>query len=519
MKIRNTVLTVVAALATISAFAALSPALQSWGSGPAQFLMTREEAKQWKSTQNDTGAQKFVDLFWARRDPTPQTPVNELKERFDQIVKYADEHFTSGKLAGSMTDRGKVMMVLGPPSKIGHSKGGKGGVEVPDSPDAAPDNPLEGMEDQPATSGPSETWTWEGDRIPAFAGPSSFSLVFKDVGTGDFRLQRSRTFDYRAAEEKSINAAIKSPNLTEVPKYTQASVPPPPVVAVKQVPASEIKVTTDLKSDVYRTAIDQYRSTKTNPYKDSPVFYGEFITPKGDYFVPVEISVPSSAGLTATDQPVFFGTVTDATGKVVASYEEPAPLSMSKTDLYYDKSLILPPGKYSGVFGLARDGKPITLGRTEMNLTGLDKTSPTVSRLIISNNVYPMSAAQKPTDPFAFGGMKVVPKGNRTFSRQDELWYFVEVRNPGVDSTGAAKFQSKVDVEWKVNGKTVKQSSPLQETPAEPLKGVQGHYAIGSSIPLAGFAPGDYTLKVKLIDTVSKKTYEMEENFKVVGTK
>ena len=191
MKMRS-ILSVVAVLLTTSSFAAISPALQSWGSGPAQFLMTRDELKQWKSIQNDADAQKFADLFWARRDPTPQTAANEFRDRFDQIVKYADEHFTMGKLAGSMSDRGKVMLLLGPPSKIGHSKGEKAGVEVPDSPDAAPDNALEGMEERAATSGPSETWTWEGERIPAFArgkaGVSTLRVLGGAPSTVDNRL-------------------------------------------------------------------------------------------------------------------------------------------------------------------------------------------------------------------------------------------------------------------------------------------------------------------------------------------
>jgi hypothetical protein len=61
----------------------------------------------------------------------------------------------------------------------------------------------------------------------------------------------------------------------------------------------------------------------------------------------------------------------------------------------------------------------------------------------------------------------------------------------------------------------VKLGAPLSEAVAEPLKGVAGHYGVGSSIPLSGFDAGEYTLKLKVIDTISKQTYNMEQPFKV----
>ena len=61
----------------------------------------------------------------------------------------------------------------------------------------------------------------------------------------------------------------------------------------------------------------------------------------------------------------------------------------------------------------------------------------------------------------------------------------------------------------------MKMGAPLAEAVAEPLKGVPGHFGVGSSIPLASFDAGDYTLKLKVIDTISKQTYNMEQPFKV----
>ena len=66
---------------SVSSFA-LSFEYLEWGRGPAHFLMTKEEAAQWKTISSDEDAKAFIALFWARRDPTPATPLNEYQEQF-----------------------------------------------------------------------------------------------------------------------------------------------------------------------------------------------------------------------------------------------------------------------------------------------------------------------------------------------------------------------------------------------------------------------------------------------------
>src|SRR5437763_804636 len=111
----------IAAMAT-SGFAQLSKDYNDFGNGPAQWIMTNEEKAQWKTIKTDADAKAFVDLFWARRDPTPGTPRNEFKESFDQRVAYADEHFAANRTRGSMTDPGRVLIVLGPPTRMSTSQ-------------------------------------------------------------------------------------------------------------------------------------------------------------------------------------------------------------------------------------------------------------------------------------------------------------------------------------------------------------------------------------------------------------
>ncbi len=60
---------------------------------------------------------KLLGSFWSKRDPTPNTPVNEAKEEFFERVRYANEHF-SGLRDGWRTDRGRIYITYGPPDEI-----------------------------------------------------------------------------------------------------------------------------------------------------------------------------------------------------------------------------------------------------------------------------------------------------------------------------------------------------------------------------------------------------------------
>jgi len=61
---------------------------------------------------------KLWKEFWKKHDPTPGTPENELEEEFVERVTYANEHFSIGRFLGSLTDRGRVYIKLGPPDEI-----------------------------------------------------------------------------------------------------------------------------------------------------------------------------------------------------------------------------------------------------------------------------------------------------------------------------------------------------------------------------------------------------------------
>lgn len=511
MKIRLAVSAALLLVAATGALAQLSSQYTEWGSGPVQFLMTKEEQAQWKTLTTDADAKAFVDLFWARRDPSPSTPQNEAREAFEARVAWADKNLGWRNTRGAMTDRGRLALLYGPPKRVERQ---------------AEDTRTFGSNDITRDRGTWVQWVYEGPEAETIFGSPKVSIRFADrLGIGDFKLERGTT-DLTKAAAGVVQRMIVNPNATVSPAANAATAPPVERVPVISAPAPVSTLTTA----ALVTAVNDFKAAAKNPYEGKAFLsWGEFVTPAGEYFVPVMVSVPANSGLNAGQEVTFFGVVENEAGQRVVAFEEKQKLAAAKNDVYVARSLAVPAGKHRGIFGIAEGSAPVVVTSADMTTAGtLDKDATAISPLILAAFVEPMTVAQKPTEPFAFGGVKIVPKADRTFRTSDELWYFFELRNPGLadaaaPAEGAApaeqrpKVQVKMDVQGKLaDGKSVKLGAPLSEVDAVPMKGVPGHYGVGNSIPLTTFKPGDYTMTVKVIDTVKKASYTLTDTFKVV---
>ena len=90
-----------------------------WLEGPIKFLLSNEEKREFTRLSDPVARSEFVANFWKSRDPRPETPANELRDEFARRVAFADAHFTQDEVRGSLTDRGMVFVLLGPPSYSG----------------------------------------------------------------------------------------------------------------------------------------------------------------------------------------------------------------------------------------------------------------------------------------------------------------------------------------------------------------------------------------------------------------
>lgn len=213
-------------LTTVPTMAALSPALKEWGAGPAQWLMTPDEQRAWRKVATDADAVNFIDLFWARRDPSPGTAVNEYRQEFDFRVKYSDETYSEKRKRGAMTDRGRVYIVLGAGTTMTGMLGQAGTTA-----------------DSSEASGARQTstrhiWLWEKEDARKF-NMGKIEVVFvEDPIT--HRVQRDPTrADFGRAGPTAIRQAIVNPDLTAVPAWAATGglepvapfVPEPPAAA------------------------------------------------------------------------------------------------------------------------------------------------------------------------------------------------------------------------------------------------------------------------------------------------
>jgi GWxTD domain-containing protein len=83
--------------------------------GPTRWLMLPDEQRQFRRLRSTRETVDFIEAFWRRRDPDPNTPGNEFSKSFYERVEAADRLYSEGGTRGSLTDRGRALCLLGPP--------------------------------------------------------------------------------------------------------------------------------------------------------------------------------------------------------------------------------------------------------------------------------------------------------------------------------------------------------------------------------------------------------------------
>src|ERR1700692_3167780 len=97
---------------------------RKWLNEDVAYIITDEERKAFKRLSTDDERENFIEAFWLRRDPTPDTEENEFKEEHYRRIAYANERFASG-IPGWKADRGRIYIVYGPADEVeSHPSGG-----------------------------------------------------------------------------------------------------------------------------------------------------------------------------------------------------------------------------------------------------------------------------------------------------------------------------------------------------------------------------------------------------------
>jgi hypothetical protein len=292
---------------------------------------------------------------------------------------------------------------------------------------------------------------------------------------------------------------------------------------------------------------------------DAGFWSGTFRSPAGDDFLAFQFYLPADKAAYSSGAPLKIGGfVTDASGAEVHSFWEDASFSEvaegTRKDRVVDKSVALPPGTYKGTFGLfPAEGQPPVTSSTVPFTLNAKSTDFEVSPLILSSGLVPLTKRPGPNDPFVFGTdkpIKVEPKGDRSFMKQDSLWYFYVVTNPTMPAPAAAPADGAAPVATPAPGAPADPAAPAPAPAADAPKPVvltrinvqrdgkdafqpatipadlmqisSNRYGAGSEIPLASFEPGYYTFAIKVWDrnaangSPAKKGYDRKEDFIVL---
>lgn len=92
-----------------------SSPIAAWAEGPVRWLLLPEEQRQLRRLRSHREAVLFIEFFWRRRDPTPEDRRNPFLPTFHDRVQAADELYVGEGVRGALTDRGRVLILLGAP--------------------------------------------------------------------------------------------------------------------------------------------------------------------------------------------------------------------------------------------------------------------------------------------------------------------------------------------------------------------------------------------------------------------
>lgn len=465
---------------------------QDWDKGWVHHFLSKKEAKLFKKVATEKEAEEFVALFWAKRDPSPGTPRNEFREEKERLAKLCDDKYSTPKMAGSLTDRGKVMLLFGPPFASKEI--------VPTDSEGNLSN--EGVRTTDTQSKwirlTLDVWMYRKEQLERLPFPiqqNELRVEFKkEEGGKDFQLRTDITAVTQALA-KAVEGWVKSPDLVTVPDWAKTMGISPYEALSAGIMSGQTPV--ESEKGVLQTAV-LFDSTRT--------LYGCAMV-----FLPEEAFHDLPANL------YLYLLLKDKEGNVLSKADEPVAVGRTSGGAYADRSFLVKPGvnKLLMILGTT-DGKAIYSTYQDLDAPDLLAQDAESLWFTLSSDVQPLKEASYENSPFVFGGVKVVPKANGVFKTSEDLWYFYNIFHPQLDpATSRPKLTQKV--EFLKDGKRVRGSQAVEP---ELTSLSEGRFASGNAYNISQdlkLQPGSYTLKLTVKDTLSGKDFIKEVPFTIVA--
>src|SRR3984893_14449277 len=101
----------------------LATPYKKWLDEDVAYIISSDERKSFLQLQTNEEREQFIEQFWQRRNPDPDSTDNPFKEEHYRRIAYANEHFASG-IPGWKSDRGRIYIMYGKPDDLeSHTQG------------------------------------------------------------------------------------------------------------------------------------------------------------------------------------------------------------------------------------------------------------------------------------------------------------------------------------------------------------------------------------------------------------
>ena len=479
---------------------------RKWLNEDVAYIISDEERTAFKRLQTDDERESFIENFWMRRDPTPDTVENEFKEEHYRRIAYANENFASG-IPGWKTDRGRIYITYGPSDeKETHPSGGS--YERP---------PEEG-------GGQTSTFPFEQWRYRYIENVGSDIIIeFVDpTMSGEYRM----TMD---PSEKDALLYVPNAGLTLMEQMGLSS----KTDRFNRTDGTHLGVPFGAETEKMNqfNRLEQFAKLQRPPaikFKDleaainSKISYSILpIKVRADFFPLTDISVLTSVTVQFSNKDLqfqnkegiqkavvnIFGKVSTMSRRIVSTFEETVTVDsppeylqqISQHKSIYNKMVPLAPGTYK-LDVVAKDVVAGTVAVYEVAITvpRMDSEKLAASNIVLADLIEHVPTKSIGMGQFVIGTSKVRPRVDDIFKRDEKMGIYFKIYNFGTEGDSHIP-QGEVTYEVFKNGtneKIFEASEDVAKIPGASANQV----TVEKLLPLNTLAPGQYTLRVKITD-------------------
>ncbi len=498
---------------------------RKWLDEDVRYIITSEERKAFLQLSTDEEREQFIQQFWVRRDPTPDSLENEYREEHYRRIAYTNERYASG-IPGWKTDRGRVYIAYGPPDEIeSHPSGGmyqrpydEGGGFTSTYPfeiwryrwieGIGSDILLEFVD--PTMTGEYRMTMDPSEKDALLFVPGAGLTLSEQMGLTDKRDRFTRTDGTRMGAPIGGQQSMRYNQFERLQLY--ANIQKPPKVKFTDLEAV-VDSTIEYNTLPYTVDLSYVRIT------DASVLTGVTVQIENQ-----DLMFKEQDGLHKAVVNIY-GRVTTMTRRVETYFEDTVSInttgdrlqSESARSSIYNKPMPLAPGKYRLEL-VIKDviGETMSTYRTALNVPQFPEEELGMSTLILADKIERVPTRSLGAGQFVLGASKVRPRINKEFKKDERMGIFLEVYNLGEPDDGEGPPDGEVTYQITKAGAPDDLLLDFTEQFSEIRGSSSLQVTIEKLLPLSNLDPGDYQLTLKIKDRIRAETLTPTARFKVI---